>query len=326
MEFSSLCDRMKAASSKYSDARNKAISSACDKLVPMLERLAGYYKEPEVDRLDAEETWINLRYIAALGIRYCGQFVNIISINNDTSLEAINRLGFLYANYESHDDFTSAKIFPDDTYFGEAADERYQKFGVMKDWDNFEKLVKQLGVYYMNSPLSKEYEALKQDILHSPEAKELYAADMDATSVAEDIELFFRDFFRKFNDYNPNCMKHFMLFPENVSVRYRGKFHNCLLIDNYSLSLGYFQRSEAIQEEGYNQDPYTICHDFDRYIDEPFVLLHETSLTRYAENDHEYLRALKCIAFMLGDNLERVEDDAYLSGVSVIYRKTVFTD
>lgn len=326
MIFKELHDQAKIAMAKYSDARDMAISSACEKLLPVFEKLAGSYKEPYVDRYDDKETWINLRYVAPLGIRYCGRFINVIVIDNDASIKARNRIQLLYASYESYDDYSCAQCFPDDTYFGESADERYDRMGVMPDWENFESLVRQLKVYFINSPLYKEYEDCVRDILGSQEVQSLTAADMEASSINENIELLFKDFFKKFKFYNPRKKKHFVRFPENVSLRYRGRFHNCLLIDDYAVSLGYIQHNMCIQEVGYNQDPYTIGHDFDRYIDKTYVLLHEVSLTWWPKNIHDFMNALRCLKFMFGENLERIEEDAYISASSVKYIKTCYTD
>lgn len=326
MTFKELHDQAKIAMAKYTDAREMAISSACEKLLPIFEKLAGSYKEPYVDRYDDKETWINLRYVAPLGIRYCGQFINVIVINNDTSIKAANRIEFLYASYESYDDYCCAQCFPDDTYFGEAADERYNRIGVMPDWENFESLIRQLKVYFINSPLYKEYEDFVRDLLGSQEVQSLTTADMEASSINENIWLFFSGFFKKSKFYNSRNRKHFVRFPGNVSLRYRGRFHNCLLIDDYGLSLGYIQHDECIQEEGYNQDPYTVGYDFDRYIDKTYVLLHEVLLTWCPKNINDFMNALRCLKFMFGENLERIEESAYISASSVKYIQTNFTE
>ena len=326
MTFKEQYDQAKIAMAKYTDVREMAISSACEKLLPIFEKLTSSYGEPYIDKYDEKETWINLRYMAHLGIRYCGRFVNVIVINNDASIKAEYRIQFLYASYESYDDFCCAQCFPDDTYFGESAEERYERIGVMPDWENFESLVRQLNVYFVNTPLYKEYEDFIRDLPGSQEVQSLTAADMEASSTNESIELFFKDFFKKFKFYDPRNRKHFVHFPENISLRYRGRFHNCLLIDDYALSLGYIQYNKCIQEEGYNQDPYTVGHDFDRYIDQPYVLLHEISLTWCPKNINDFMEALRCLKFIFGENLERIEEDAYISASSVKYIQTNFTE
>lgn len=329
MNFKELQEQAQKAISIYTDARSKAIAYACDRLVPVLEKLSDTFSdETIVDRYDPNDIWINLRYIAPLGIRYCGRFINIIAINNDKSIRPIYRLQFLFANYESYDDLCSAQCYPDDTYFGEAADERYDRIGVMPDWENLVSLIKQLEVYFINTSLQKDYEEMERDILDSQEAQAVVATDLNACSVNEEIELFFRDLFKTLDFYNPRNKKHFLKFPEGVSIRYRGKFHNCLVLDDYSLSLGYIQHNHMIQEEGYSQDPYTVSHDFDRYFgsDYSYNLLHELSLTRYPSNDYEFLRALRCLSFIFGEDLERANGSLYLNASSVKYIKTIFTD
>ena len=126
--------------------------------------------------------------------------------------------------------------------------------------------------------------------------------------------------------YDEKSKKHFVLLPDNLSIRYKGRFHNCLTIDNYSHSLGYLQFRQFIAEEGYNQDPYTVGDDFDRYLPCQYKLLHEVALNSYNNGYVQFGRVLRDLIFLCGDNMERLSECKYPKQEEVEYTKTLLTE
>lgn len=305
----------------YSAERVRVIESACEKLVVLLESLKPHYHWTVCDDFD-NELWINLRYECHVGIRYCGRFINYIKVHKDKSKPAIQRLSVGYAAYEDEvDDFEWANCYPDDTYFGEKAEQRYGEWGILEDWGNFENLLKSLKPFF--APVASTYEAMMVEIRN--ERKVMADLQDKIDYLNEELDLYLHyDILKTVKGYDKKSKKHFVLLPDNLSIRYKGRFHNCLTFDNYSHSLGYMQFKQFVAEEGYIQDPYTVGDDFDRYLPGDYKLLHEVALNSYNNGYDGFGRALRDLIFLCGENMERLKECKYLKGEDVEYKKNQF--
>ena len=116
------------------------------------------------------------------------------------------------------------------------------------------------------------------------------------------------------------------MLPDNLSIRYKGRFHNCIVLDCYSHSLGYLQFRQFFAEEGYNKDPYTVGDDFGRYLPCDYKLLHEVSLNSYNNGYEQFGRVLQDLIFLCGDNMERLSKCKYYKQEEVEYTKTLLTE
>lgn len=317
----SIYDEFCIANKAYSKECGNVIEESCEILISLLKELHHVYEFPKVVK---EENMyeINLRYICRVGIRYCGMFVNMIRIYNDNTLKASERIKLTYASYEDEEDFDYAQCFPDDMYFGEKADERIPEISIKYDWDNFYNLVTSLRPFFLTTKLEEDYNnALKRIIAKE---KELQRLEDDISIINEKLEFYLGDIFVRNCAFDKTKKKHFLMLPENISIRYRGKFHNCLTKDRYAISLGYIKYSTHLCEEGYNQDPYTVGNDFDRYIQKDMQLMHECSLNSYCNSHIELRNALEDLMFLCGEDLEKLNSDNYVNESQVDYVKTNF--
>ena len=316
-----ICDDFYYLYGDYEHERAKVIRSACEKLVGLLESSKPYFHWTVCNDLD-NELWINLRYECHIGIRYCGRFVNVIKVLKDVNMAAIQRISLGYVSYEREpDNFSMTNCFSDDSYFGEKAEERYDFINIVYDWDNFENLLKSLKPFF--SQLSHSYDEMMKEI--KSEAERLSKLEDEICELNEDLEFYLYDVIKTVDRYDKNSEKHFVMLPDNLSIRYKGLFHNCLVLDNYSHSLGYLQFRQFVAEEGYNNDPYTVGDDFDRYLPCTYKLLHEVSLNSYHNGYEQFGRALQDLVFLCGDNMERLSECKYQKHQEVEYTRRLFT-
>ena len=317
-----ICDDFYYLYGNYEHERAKVIRSACEKLVGLLESSKPYFHWTVCNDLD-NELWINLRYECHIGIRYCGRFVNVIKVLKDVNIVAIQRISLGYVSYEREpDNFSMTNCFSDDSYFGEKAEERYDFINIVYDWDNFENLLKSLKPFF--SRLSRSYDEMIKEI--NSEAKTLSKLEDEISKLNEKLEFYISGVIKRHDRYDKNNRKHFIMLPDNLSIRYKGRFHNCIVLDCYSHSLGYLQFRQFFAEEGYNKDPYTVGDDFGRYLPCDYKLLHEVSLNSYNNGYEQFGRVLQDLIFLCGDNMERLSKCKYYKQEEVEYTKTLLTE
>lgn len=317
-----ICDDFYYLYGNYEHERAKVIRSACEKLVGLLESSKPYFHWTVCDDLD-NELWINLRYECHIGIRYCGRFVNVIKVLKDVNIAAIQRISLGYVSYEREpDNFSMTNCFSDDSYFGEKAEERYDFINIVYDWDNFENLLKSLKPFF--SRLSRSYDEMMKEI--NSEAKTLSKLEHEISKLNEELEFYISGVIKTHDRYDKNSRKHFIMLPDNLSIRYKGRFHNCIVLDCYSHSLGYLQFRQFFADEGYNKDPYTVGDDFGRYLPCDYKLLHEVSLNSYNNGYEQFGRVLQDLIFLCGDNMERLSECKYYKQEEVEYTKTLLTE
>ena len=313
-----ICDDFYILYGDFEKERAKVIQFACEKLVGLLESL-----KPDYHWTLDNALWIYLGHEHHVGIRYCGRFVNVIKVLKDVNKAAIQRISLGYLSYEYEDeteDFDIGNGFSDDSYFGEKAEERYDFINIAYDWENFRHLLESLKPFF--SPVSSSYGEMMKEILSA--AKQMSKLDDEITVLNEEFELYLTDVIKKADRYEKNNRKHFIMLPDNLSIRYKGRFHNCIVVDSYSHSLGYIQFRRFIAEEGYNNDPYTVGDDFDRYLPCEYKLLHEVSLNSYHNGYRQFGRALQDLIFLCGENMERLSDCKYLRQQDVVFAKSSF--
>lgn len=307
----------------YNKETVRVIDNACEKLIIGFKALEGRLRFPIIDMKHSPDAFVvNLKYACKVGIRYCGQFVNMIKVSKDEDKAAIDRITLTYVSYEDkNDDSAWANCFPDDGYFGEEADDRFEDIPIARDWENFMILLKSLEPFFANAGLSDIYEVMRLEI--NCDASTLSKLDDELCQIQEDID----DYFMRVLDYYGNSKnKIFVMLPYYASIRYKGKFHNCITIDNHSVSLGYIQYNPYAAEEGYYQDLYTVDNDFGRYMDAERKLLHEVSLNFYLNGHVGFIAALDDLIFLCGENLERLTNDNFSSLQFVEYIHTKLTD
>ena len=313
-----ICEDFYILYGDFENERAKVIQFACEKLVGLLESLKPHYHWTLYDERD-NALWIYLGYEHHIGIRYCGRFVNVIKVLKDVNKAAIERIRLGYISYEDElDDFGR---FPDDSYFGEKAEERYDFINIVYDWENFRNLLESLKPFF--SPVSSSYGEMMKEIQSAE--KQMSKLDDEISKLNEEFYFYLTGVIEKVDRYDKNSEKHVVILPDNLSIRYKGRFHNCLVLDNYSHSLGYIQFRQFIAEEGYNNDPYTVGDDFDRYLPCDYKLLHEVSLNSYHNGYLQFGRALQDLIFLCGENMERLSKCRYLKQQEVVYTKSSFT-
>ena len=320
-------DKYQALHMQYYEELIKVIESGCNKLIIMLNSLKGKYPFPLIEEeygFRSDNCWaINLRYISRIGIRYCGQFINMIIISKNDKGNASERIRLTFASYEDDCDFKNV-CYPDDMYFGEAADCRYKEMTIQYDWNNFWNLLNSLKPFFENAGTPNMYELMLCEI--SEESVLLRDKENQIDELCEDLESYINDVFSRRKEYVTKNRKHFILLPNNLSIRYKGKFHNCIIEDDYSISLGYIQQNQYIAEECYNQDPYTVNDDFARYIPGEYKLSHEVSLNPYHNGFSQFGYALNDLIFICGDDMEKLNSSKYIRQQSVDYPKSILTE
>ena len=313
-----ICDDFYVLYGDFEKERAKVIQFACEKLVGLLESLKPHHYCNLYDERDYA-LWIYLGYEHHFGIRYCGRFVNVIKVLKDVNKAAIQRISLGYISSEDElDDFGR---FPDDSYYGEKAEERCDFINIAYDWENFRHLLESLKPFF--SSVSSSYGEMLKEIQSA--AKQMSKLDDKISELNEDLYFYLIDVIEKVKRYDKNNRKHFIMLPDNLSIRYKGRFHNCIVMDNYSHSLGYIQFRQFVAEEGYNNDPYTVGDDFDRYLPCDYKLLHEVSLNSYHNGYLQFGRALQDLIFLCGENLERLSECQYLKQDEVVFTKSSLT-
>ena len=198
---------------------------------------------------------------------------------------------------------------------------------IMNDWDNFINLIESLKPFFtnINDQAEEDYCLMCKDIrdYHNQLCKDI---NNRIDILGEDIEDYFNRVFESSILYDKKCRKHFIMLPNNLSLRYKGRFHNCIVRDYYSTSLGFIKQQNFIGEEGYRQDYYTVENDFNRYEEKEFLLVHESSLNCFNEGFYELKSVLRDLIFIYGKEDIRSKDLKYIHSRKVSFKHTILTD
>ena len=279
---------------------------------------------------DETHATVRLDYIKShLAIRYCGIFFNMFIIDLDENYgHAAKRVKLMYAYDEG--DLTDEQ-YKDDGYGGEIAHSNIPELYIEEDdIFNFQQLVFNLEPFLRNSDKKEEYEILKKEIINENKARDVLYYDV-LNECQEMIDDYFCSIFNRYIENHgikafKENKKHFILFPYDIGIRYRGHFHNCLVKDDYCYSLGYLKTDYTdCCEEDYFNDPYTINYDASRYNSEKYQLIHEKGLILDHKNHWNVLQALSSIVYLYEDKLNNL-DCKYISANDVNYKKTIFTE
>lgn len=331
MTLKDLHEQLKSLNRELCNSQAQVIEYGCEKLIRLLSQFAEYHDIPIISKENDGDVWINLRYICRIGIRYCGHFINTIIIKSDESKGARDRIKLTYASYEDEEDFESCACYNCDSYFGKTGD-AIPYIGILNDWKNFRNLIESLEPFFaVSGKLHEDFQNTLQNIKHNYQ-KETYKIQDKLNMLQEDIDDYFNKIFKRFKEYDRKRKKHFIILPNNLSIRYHGRFHNCIVKDDYSISLGFIKKQDFFPEEGYRKDEYTVENDFGRYNDDTYSLLHETSLNLYHEGQYELSHALDTLVFICGDDMEKINEDdkpdlrRYKDSTFVEYIHTKLTD
>ncbi|MBQ8482906.1 MAG: hypothetical protein IJ504_01215 [Bacteroidales bacterium] len=317
MRLRDIYDKLVKFNHERFDLAEDYVSQACKELIPLLLKLKDYN---EVAVNEYNDAWyVDLRFIHKyLAIRYCGRFVNGILIEKDGWCEEeYSKISLRYLYIESESEYNR---FPDDQYKKDSSD----TFGIQScDYKKFSDFIYSLIPFFKGGVHEDEYMQFWKS--QGEKTKELRKLDdRIADEINNDLDCVLHEIF---NGYfkNRNIKKRFLMLPYDVSIRYRGKFHNCIIEDNYSMSLGYVKNLTHMSEDEYNQDPYTIDFDATRYPDNVHVLIHETSLIATESNGYNLQFAIKTLLALCEHELENGELES-LSGLDVEHVKTILTD
>lgn len=311
------------------EKNSECIEYGCQKLLDQLNIFMEFHKDDftVVDTgLGDKNIWINLRYLCHIGIRYCGYFVNTILINKDVTRKAQDRITLTFASYEDDESFMYCDNYNHDEYYGEKGDS-IEDIPIMNDWDNFINLIESLKPFFtnINDQAEEDYRLMCKDIRDYH--KQLFKDINNRIDIlGEDIEDYFNRVFESSILYDKKCRKHFIMLPNNLSLRYKGRFHNCIVRDDYSISLGFIKQQNFIGEEGYRQDYYTVENDFNRYEEKEFLLVHESSLNFYNEGFYQLKSVLRELIFIYGKEDIRSKDLKYIHSRKVSFKHTILTD
>lgn len=314
MELRELYEKLVDLNHQRMGLADDYVDQACEDLIPLLLKLRDYN---EVAVYETNHSlYVDLRFIHKyLAIRYCGRFVNVIKINKEGS--GYGRMSLSYRYIESDAEYNR---FQDDHYKIDSPDE----FGIqLYDAKRLLYFIYALIPFFKGGIHEEEYVKFWKS--QGDRKKEITKLDDKiAEEINEGLEIAFSKIFDKYF-VNRNTKKRFLLLPYDVSVRYRGRFHNCIISDNYSTSLGYVKNTYDMSEDDYNQDPYTVEFDASRYPEKEYILLHETSLIATESNAVNLQMALKTILTLCEHELENGELNT-LTGQDVEFKKTIFTE
>lgn len=272
---------------------SQVINNACSKLIPLLIKLEETRSESFCADLDL--LWIlpdeTYPYIAG---RYCGNFFNAIIIKNTDyeeykHLEPYQCIELTYRPIEGMDCYD--QNFIDDGYNGESGVRRPGIQIDQYDYKNFCQLLECLIPFFQNTELYQEYRNLLIEVNVQVEIDRIYSEMKD---LDEQLAIYLLKCFEKSIDFDSHKTKHFFLLPYGVSVRYRGRFCNCIIgTKNQNASLGYLKKTySSVTEDEYINDIYTIQRDSVKTISEQYILVHELELQSHRHNWDEVYNVL----------------------------------
>ena len=299
---------------KQIDAAEDFIFKASYKLIPLLLELAK--QNQNVLLKERSEYVLDLRnLIDNAAIRYCGRFFNQIRISKEERL-ADKRLSLRFVPY--------SKESPLNQYYTEDNYSVQNIHNAEIDSTNvieFIRFAKGLARFFRQSKLHDNFMSYLNEL-----DERLSEFDRITNEIYNEFdEAKFPVFDRIFSTYN--CLddnKRILIFPDNVSIRYRGKFHNCLIYDNYDICIGYVINNYDISDECYSSDEYTKSYDSEKYESKTYTLIHEYSLsTNYGgtRETEEVYAAINALVQLFENELEA---DApvmkYIEATNVRYR------
>ena len=279
-EYRKLLDGMDAS-------YRKIIGKFKKDLIPLLCGLYDEYNPSALPRLEVLDQHrvctVDLRDIKpGLAIRFCGRFFNMLEI--DSKDEGIITLGYGI----TEDDDIPEERFDTDCYVGQQAI-RHAMYLEHADIRNVVSFARQLSVYFEGSEHFHEYCKIKNELFE--------AADKVDREPLDDLEYtinaFLVNLVKQHCSYDETQEMHYLKLPDGISIRYYGRYCNCLITKGLRIWLGYLRsNSNFLNEEMYGNDGYTSKRMAeDRY----YQLLHSTPLGGQTDKEHTFkaLVALK---------------------------------
>ena len=272
------------------DQSEKIVTSSCGELLEHLLKL-------DFDDQDDKYYLYHFSYNDLPAIRVYGHFINLIVISkSDEDAWSRIRLG-----QACEDEIL---------YFGEYKTDEYHTgdedgyIYMFKDIAPYLDLLESLKIIF------KETENYLPYCNFVKRTKEKSRNVLDAISLmgdfSESLELCMKKLFACHPNYDYR-VNGFFLFPNNMCLRYRGYYHNCIGSDGYSISLGYIKdpnKFYTIEEDAYNMDSYTIQCGANRYQELKSIHnLKTLDVTIY--NIWESVRILRQINKLLIDDLKK---------------------
>lgn len=315
--LSEIISRANALKEKQYIIYRSFITKYTGELIPLLLKLKEADPEFAVDDANPEYTVVHLRYIKyRTGIRYLGRFINGITINLKEK-EPLKAIKLWWGCYEDADNITQ---YTDDGYCGEESEERIGTVQISPFFLNeFRNLIKALKPYFKNLKVYPEYNDLLKKVLEPCDADKIDEQVFEES--LEDIWIYFDTLISEHKEYDKNAKKHFLMLPDGINIRFRGRFHNCITSDTVSVSLGYVKniQRQSVEDSLYH-DIYTCKYDEGKYSKESYQLLHEYSLD-ITDELIETIQALKAIKETCEEELLN-GSLSYIHESEVIHQKT----
>lgn len=249
-------------------------------LIPLLCCLYDEYNSSALPRQEMlnqqRECVIDLRNIKPdLAIRFCGRFYNMMEIDsNDGGI-----ITFAYGITEDND--IPKERFNTDCYTGQQA--IYQTMYLRHaDIHNVMNLTRQLIVYFAESDYLHEYCSIKNELIESVEK-----VDKEPLNELEYyIHSFLLNLIKQHCNYDKSQFMHCLRLPDEINIRYYGRYCNCLVTKGLRSSLGYLRSNSGyLNEEMYGNDGYTSKRTADNTY---YRLLHSTPLGGQTDKEQVY--------------------------------------
>lgn len=304
MTLKEIHNEYKRINSALAKETKRLIDSACEELLPMLLAIETESDFPSYVFDDFDEKRFHIRYLCRIAIRYCGTFVNTIWISKDETKTARERISLTYISYEDDDEdcFRQGRIYPDDGYFGEKADESIRIINIVYDYKNFIGLLESLLPFFRKTRMKDKYETFFRKYNVSYEESKLITDNyIDYIIDLDDLEREIKEYFKKIGYYVNDYIEifdtekfYFIKIPNGLSVRYKGRFHNYIIISN-NTELAYIKDPFSERKEyGYNEDIYTRNQGEQE-------LVHRDMLTHNDANEWEVEKVLEDLCFLFED-------------------------
>lgn len=232
------------------------------------------------DAVDYKENFnekdTHIRLDGRLSIRYNGRFFNVIMINE-------KEMNIILKYWETdNEEYPTRKdnfmmIEPDD-FFGN------------------QRLFQAMKLFFIGTGLEEKYESILKDA--EKELAEKFDFDEDyLIEGSDELNEAFHEAAREAFSLSKNRKYKYMMFPEGISVTYRGKKFNCILAEKgKDLSLVYMRPAYRNYEiEHYKEnDKYSFNKKMKEVCDD-YVILEKESLMDYMIDPRE----TRCVLFGL---------------------------
>lgn len=303
---------------KETNAADDFVFKATYKLIPLLLELGNNEKNTMFKEKSCHI--LNLRYLVDnAAIRYCGRFFNQIKISREKALRD-KKLTLRFVSYSIEDSMN--QNYPGDKYLGTEADGNIPDAEI--DSTNvyeFVRFAKGLSRFFRKSEIHDKYLTYLNDLESKLSEYERIKNDI-FNEFDEDKFTVFDKIFSKYTCYDDN--KRILIFPDNTSIRYRGKFHNCLIYDHYDICLGYVIHNYDFPDDQYYNDEYTKFFDSEKYESKLFTLIHEYSLSAKVGGTENVYSALNAMIQLFEDELESDKPVLqYLEATDVCYKRYI---